>query len=283
MPELPDLAYVVGVIAERLRGRRIAGVAIGDPVVPRVALRGDPAAVLRGQTVRDVCRRGHFVCLRFEVVALVVNPMLAGRFRWLEPGVSRKRHPCLRLTLDGGAALEYWDEKRMGKVYLAPEGDWTAVPGLREVGVEVLSEAFTAERFTALLRGRREQVRVFLMDKTALSAIGNAYADEILFAAGLHPKTPVSRLSPEERVRLYEAIRTVLREGTREVARRHPPLDEKVRDFLKVRGRKGEPCPRCGAKIRTAGVRGFDAFFCPDCRPARRPEFIEWRRGPGPG
>lgn len=283
MPELPDLEYVVGVLEERLPGRRIAAVALGDPVVLRVTLRGDPVEALRGQPVKEVCRRGHFVCLRFEKVALVVNPMLAGRFRWLEPGASRKGRPCLRLTFDDGAGLEYWDEKRMGKVYLIRDGDWEKVPGLKEVGVEVLSEAFTPERFAALLDGRREQVRVFLMDKTALAAIGNAYADEILFAAGLHPKTPVSRLSPEEQHRLYQAIRRVLREAAAEVVRRHPALDEKVRDFLKVRGRKGQPCPRCGATIRRVGVRGFDAFFCPECQPARRPQFIEWRKAPGRG
>lgn len=283
MPELPDLEYVVGVLAERLPGRRVAAVGLGDPVVFRVTVRGDPAEALRGQPAKDVCRRGHFVCLRFEEVALVVNPMLAGRFRWVEAGASRKGHPCLRLTFDDGAGLEYWDEKRMGKVYLVRDGDWAAVPGLAEVGVEVLSDVFTPERFAALLDGRREQVRVFLMDKTALAAIGNAYADEILFAAGLHPKTSVSRLRPDDRDRLYDAIRTALGEAAREVARRRPPLDEKIRDFLKVRGRKGEPCPRCGATIRTAGVRGFDAFFCPECQPARRPQFIEWRRGPGRG
>jgi formamidopyrimidine-DNA glycosylase len=280
MPELPDLEYVVGVLAERLPGRRVSTVAIGNPVVLRVTVRGDPAEALRGQRVKEVCRRGHFVCLRFEKVALVVNPMLAGRFRWLDPGASRKGRPCVRLTLDDGALLEYWDEKRMGKVYLVRDGDWAAVPGFREIGVEVLSAAFTPERFAALVDGRREQVRVFLMDKNALAAIGNAYADEILFAAGLHPKTPVSRLRPEERARLYDAIRTVLREAVREVARRRPPLDEKVRDFLKVRGRKGEPCPRCGARIRSVGVRDFDAFFCPECQPATRPQFIEWRKAP---
>ena len=78
----------------------------------------------------------------------------------------------------------------MGKVYLAPEGAREGIPGWREQGIDILSPGFTREAFDRLIAGRRDQVRVFVMDQSALSAIGNAYADEVLFAAGIHPKTP---------------------------------------------------------------------------------------------
>ncbi len=106
------------------------------------------------------------------------------------------------------------------------------------------------------------------MDQSALSAIGNAYADEVLFAAGIHPKTPCTRLDAERRGRLFDAIRGVIAWGIDEVGRAGRPLEDKVRDHVKVRNRLGEPCPVCGTTIRRVGVLGYDSFFCPRCQPA---------------
>ncbi len=114
------------------------------------------------------------------------------------------------------------------------------------------------------------------MDQSALSAIGNAYADEILFEARIHPKTPCSSLSPEQRRGLYNAIRSVMAWAISEVQKAAQPIDVKVRDHVKVRNRKDEPCPVCGAKIRRAGVLGYDSFFCPHCQAASRPQRIPW-------
>jgi len=164
----------------------------------------------------------------------------------------------------------------MGKVYLTKAGAWTAIPGYGTQGIDILSPGFTRERFEATLGRRRHQVRVFLMDQAALSAIGNAYADEILFAAGIHPKTSCSLLSPEQRGRLYDSIRSVMTWGIEEVEKAAQPIEVKVRDHVRVRNRKDEPCPVCGTKIRRAGVLGYDAFFCPHCQPAARPQKIPW-------
>src|SRR5262249_17818925 len=117
------------------------------------------------------------------------------------------------------------------------------------------------------------------MDKAALDSMGNAYADEVLFESGFHPKTRVRELSDAELDHLHDAIAKVIRHATDEIARRKPPIDEKVRDFLKVRNRHGEPCPRCGGKIRRAGVHGHDAFFCPTCQPeTRQHAIVDWRK-----
>ncbi|HEY7411932.1 MAG TPA: zinc finger domain-containing protein, partial [Vicinamibacteria bacterium] len=123
---------------------------------------------------------------------------------------------------------------------------------------------------------RRDQVRAFLLDKKALDSLGNAYADEILFAAGIHPKTWCRSLDHEQAVRLHDAVVAVMRAAVDEVARRAEPIEVKVRDFLQVR--RKDTCPRCGAKIRKAGVRGMDAYFCPRCQPETRPGLVEWTR-----
>jgi len=161
--------------------------------------------------------------------------------------------------------LRYSDVKKMGKAYLIATDDFQAIPGMQTGGVDVLGPEFTRERFLSLLRHRRDQVRVFLLDKKALDGLGNAYADEVLFEAGIHPKTFCRSLSHDEGVRLHDAIVKVMREAVAEVAARGEPIDVKVRDFLKVRMK--EVCPRCGAKLRTAGVKGMDAYFCPRCQP----------------
>src|SRR5581483_6781398 len=137
------------------------------------------------------------------------------------------------------------------------------------------SPLFTRELFMKLLRKRRDQVRMFLMDKAALASIGNAYADEILFAAHIHPKTFCNKLSPEEAEALYLAIPSVLRHAIDEIARRDEPVEVKVRDFLAVRGRDGKPCPRCGTTIRAVRVGAGDACFCPKCQPAARKLFVD--------
>src|SRR6185437_12709519 len=158
---------------------------------------------------------------------------------------------CFALALSGGQELRYVDDKKMGKAYVVPHGDTSQVPLLGELGLDVMSKAFTREALSKLINKRRQQVRPFLMDKRALSAIGNAYADEILWAARIHPKAWCNTLLPEEIDALHMAVGSVLRAAIKEVARRGAPIDEKVRDFLQVRGRAGEPCPRCGTKIRT--------------------------------
>ncbi len=164
----------------------------------------------------------------------------------------------------------------MGKAYLIPRDDWQAIPGLQTGGIDILSPEFTRERFVSLLKHRRDQVRVFLLDKKALDSLGNAYADEVLFEAGIHPKTFCRSLSHEDGVRLHDAIVKVMNEAVAEVARRAEPIEVKVRDFLKVR--RKETCPRCGSKLRTAGVRGMDSWFCPRCQPATRAGFVDWTR-----
>jgi formamidopyrimidine-DNA glycosylase len=201
--------------------------------------------------------------------------MLAGRFRLAVPGQKDEASLAFALVF-GDVELRYLDDKKMGKAYLIGADDWGAIPGLQTGGVDILSPEFTRERFVSLLKHRRDQVRAFLLDKRALDSLGNAYADEVLFAAGIHPKTWCRSLSHPDAVRLYEAIATVMKEAVAEVARRGEPIDVKVRDFLKVRLK--EHCPRCGGKIRTAGVKGMDAYFCPRCQPATRAGLVDWTR-----
>ena len=275
MPELPDLLHIQDRLTEALQGRTVAGARVREPIVLRYAVRGD-LALLVGKRLASIVRRSHFLVFRFDGLDLCVNPMLAGRFRLGTSGDKDEPSLCFALGFEEGPELRYLDDKKMGKAYLTAPGEWARIPGMQGGGLDVLSPQFTRAAFEERLRARRDQVRLFLLDKSALDSLGNAYADEVLFAAGIHPKTWCRSLSADDAGRLHAAIVEVMREAIEEVARRDEPIEVKVRDFLKVRLK--DTCPRCGSKIRRAGVRGMDAYFCPRCQPATRAGLVEWTR-----
>ena len=279
MPELPDLHVIVRKLAPRVEGRAIREVTVKEPIVIRMLLPGTGGftEALPGRRIESLSRHGPFLTFTLSGGAqLIVHCMLAGRLQIAAGSEKPPKGLCFSLSLDSDEWLRYADEKKMGKVYLVPSGSYEAIPGYREQGVDILSGDFSFERFEKLIAGRRHQARVFLMDQSALSAIGNAYADEILFAAGIHPKTSCARLSPAERRRLYDAVRSVIAWGIDEVEKAGQPIEVKVREHVRVRGRKDQPCPVCGTKIRRVGVLGYDSFYCPHCQPATRAQAIPW-------
>ena len=275
MPELPDLLHIQAKLEERLRGRKLIAERLTSPVILRCLVRGN-LSLLLGRPLEEIRRRSHFLVFRFEGLDLAVNPMLAGRFRLASPEDKDEGSLAFALGFEGAGELRYLDDKSMGKVYLAATGDWKAIPGLDAGGIDILSPQFTRERFVSLLKHRRDQVRAFLLDKKALDSLGNAYADEVLFAAGIHPKTWCRSLTHDDAVRLHDAIVEVMKHAVEEVARRDEPIEVKVRDFLKVRMK--DQCPRCGSKLRRAGVRGMDAYFCPHCQPTTRSGLVDWTK-----
>jgi formamidopyrimidine-DNA glycosylase len=282
MPELPDLVHIAEVLQGAVVGQAVVAVRVGDPVVLRLMTTQPLADAVCGKRIRGIERRGHF--LRFALdgdLLLVVNAMLAGRFV-LSPQPSPRlgRHVIVSLGLGDGQELRYEDEMRMGKIYVASTTQEDAIPGYRDLGVDIMSEAFDLTLFRKLIAGRRDQVRQFLLDKSAIASIGNAYADELLFAGRIHPKTFCSRLAPESIDVLFHAIRQTLDHAIEEIRQRGEPIQTKVRDFLAVRGKARKACPNCGTTIRMVRVGRADAFFCPNCQPADRKLFVDFRNLP---
>jgi formamidopyrimidine-DNA glycosylase len=287
VPELPDLVHVAEKLTAEARGLHVVAARTGDPTVLRVMVTDPFPAVLEGTTLESVERRGHFILLGLgPKVTLAINCMLAGRFQLAPPGEKAPRALGLGLSLAPPGEtkptreLRYIDDKRMGKVYVTPPERLKDVPVLSTLGVDLLSKKFTRDAFRTLAKKRRDQVRPFLMDKSALASIGNAYADEILFAARIHPKTFVRKLSADDIDRLYDKIGEVTRAAIAEVSGRDEPIEVKVRDFLAVRGRAGKPCPACGTTLRSVRVGDGDAVFCPKCQPATRALFVDWSKLP---
>ncbi len=279
MPELPDLLYIQRHLSGSLKGRSIAAVEVKQPVLLRNMLDVPPGEALRGLSVREIEQHGPFLRVGLSGdVDMVTNLMLAGRLQHQKPGEKAEGHLCVAWMLDDGSSLRLCDERKMAKLYICRTADTGSIPRYGTQGVDILSHAFTREKFRTLIaRNARRQVRVMINDHAVLSAIGNAYADEILFEARIHPKTFSGRLSEDETGRLFDAIGSVMAWGAKMVEEAARPIQVKVREHLKVRNRKGEPCPRCGTTIRREGVRGHDTFFCPSCQPPSRKLFIDWR------
>jgi formamidopyrimidine-DNA glycosylase len=277
MPEWPDLHVLRGRLAQAFVGKHVTAVRVHDPLVLR-ATRPLPEA-LTGHALADVAHRGRFLTFAFDDgTRLVVNPMLSGLFDIVPTDTKIRPTTAFALTFDGigsGGSLKdardlrYRDDTRMGKVYLLePGANSASVPALDAQGPEAGALPWSADEFARRARATRRELRNLLMHSDLVAGIGNAYADEILWAAKLHPKRRVATLDDGEMDRLYGALRETLARAVEIVERELPPeLGTKIRTHMNIRGRAGDPCPRCGTKIvRTR--HGLDEMFvCPKCQP----------------
>ena len=262
MPEWPELRVMQERIAGALVGRTVVAVRIGDPVVLRALKPADEMLV--GRTLRSVGHHGKYLVFAFDGIAMTVNPMLAGMFSLLPTGAKVTKDTRMRLEFEGGTELRYRDDVRMGKIYLGVDA-----PGFAEIGPDAGTLEWSEQEFATRARAKRSEVRNLLQDQTFVSGVGNAYADEILWDAKLHPKRRVGSLSPDEMARLYGSLRSVIADGLRQVEAAMPPeLGTKPRGHLKVRGRAGTACPRCGTKIMRRRKGLDDVDLCPTCQPA---------------
>ena len=267
VPEWPDLHVVRDRLEKALVGREITLVRVGDPLVLRSARPVETALAHRRFT--GVRHRGKFLIFDLDKGAIVVNPMLAGVFELADAESKLTRTTALSLVLDDGKDLRYRDDKHMGKVHVLNEAEGTSsVHGFDELGPDAGDFTWNEREFAERARATRREVRNLLQDQTFLAGIGNAYADEILWEATLHPKRRVVTLSDEEMSRLYRALKDVIARGVLQVEEHLPPeLGTKIRDHMKVRGHKAKPCPRCGTPIVKTRHGLDDMYLCPRCQP----------------
>lgn len=269
MPEWPDLHVIRQRLESALAGRAVTASAVYNPIVLRAVM--PMPEWLRGRSLAGLSHRGKFLTFHFDDDSLmVVNPMLTGLFAVTAPGAKRTRDTAFTITFAGDLQLRYRDEKQMGKVYLLRGDDPAkAVPGFADLGPEADPATFDEQDFIRRGRKRHYEVRNLLLDQAFLAGIGNAYADEILFEARLHPKRKLSSLSDQEWSDLARSVRTVIAAGVTAVAEGTPPgLGVKVRSHMQVRGRENTPCPRCGTRLVLRSLGHLETNFCPGCQPA---------------
>jgi formamidopyrimidine-DNA glycosylase len=267
MPELPDLEVIREYLAPLLVGVSVTSAEVRRPVLMRNLLGGDAAAYLVGRSFTAAGRRGKFLVLSFDDgAALVINAMLAGRLRYGQPLGRNRVRDALVLGLSDGHELRYHDAKDMGKLYLTR--DLAQVPTLAGLGPEATGPELTLDRFRERLRRHRGEIKGILTNQAFVAGIGNAYADEILWRAGLYPFRRRPSLSDEEVALLYAAMRAVLAEAVETLrARVGADIHIEVRDFLTVHGKTGQPCLRCGSDISKVTRSRRTTNFCRTCQP----------------
>ena len=268
MPEWPDLHVLRSRIAKAVGGHRVTKVRLGDPLVLRATKPFDQA--LQGRTLTDVAHRGRFLVFGFDDGSrVVINPMLSGLFDLIPPETKIRAKTAFAVTFENGMDLRYRDDTRMGKVYLLGPGQSDAdVPQYSSQGEEAGALGWSADEFAKRAKATRRELRNLLMDDEFLAGIGNAYADEILWAAKLHPKRRVATLDEGEMDRLRGALHATLERAAEIVESQLPAtLGTKVRTHMNVRGRAGEPCPRCGTKIIRTRHGLDEMYLCPRCQP----------------
>ncbi len=267
MPELPELEVVAEVLRRRVVGQTITSVEMlpGSAIVVRDLTHDGFSAGLTGATIASIVRRGKFLVFGLTPpLCLVLNPKLTGRLQLAAPGVKRfaKTHVICRLT--NGAELRYIDQKRMGQLYLTRTSD--AVPDFAGIGPEPFE--LSLDGFRERLRVFRGEIKGILTRGECVAGIGNAYADEILWAARLHPFRKRTQLTADEVDALYRAMQATLREAVEQVrAEMGEQIHLEPRDFFSVHMKTGERCPRCGTPISLVGANQRITNFCRTCQP----------------
>lgn len=273
MPELPEVETIVRDIGPALVGRRIRKVTLSHDDVLRGVTRRRLIRRLTGATIKDVFRRAKHAVLELNAGRLVIQPGMTGSLvvhrRALTP--DQARYAVLRAELNRGGELVYRDVRRLGTLLLLDEREWERYS--RALGPEPLDEDFSAERLAAALRGSRQAIKKVIMDQRHLAGVGNIYANEALFAAGIDPSKPANRLGADEQRRLHAEIRRILAaaiESNGTTFRDYRTGTGEEGNFqleLLVYGREGEPCRRCGTRL--TGTHAIDArisVFCHRCQ-----------------
>ncbi len=271
MPELPELEVVCAVLNRRIVGQIIADVKVvppGGPIVVRDLTHQGFEACLTGAGVAGIARRGKFLIFSFlggaPVQFLAINPKLTGRLQLAAPTDKRLAKTHVVFTFADGRQLRYVDQKQMGQLYLTHTLE--SIPDYAGLGPEPFD--LSLEEFRERLKPYRGEIKGILTRGEFIAGIGNAYADEILWAARLHPYRKRTQLTAEEVGRLYAAMRSTLSEAVEKVQEEmQENIYLKPRDFLNVHMKTGEPCPRCGTRISLVSANQRITNFCRTCQP----------------
>jgi formamidopyrimidine-DNA glycosylase len=275
MPELPEAETIARGLNAAIAGHAVARVRIHRPEVVHPMTPARFRRALKGRRIGHVGRRAKWLAAELDDGCRWVTQLrMTGRFTWSgSSDLRRERHLSLSIALTGpsdGGVLRFFDTRRFARTWVLDAEAWTAIDA--RLGIEPLSRRFTTAALAALLERSRAPIRNVLLDQRRIAGIGNIYASEACFVAGIDPRRPSNNLSGAEVDRLHAAIRSVLRDA---IARRGTTFSD-YRDVLggsgdfqnrlDVYGRAGETCHRCGAAIERTVLAGRSAFHCPGCQ-----------------
>jgi formamidopyrimidine-DNA glycosylase len=265
MPELPEVETVVRRLRQPLIGRVFGDVQVYWERMVQLPIE-EFRARLPGQRVENINRRGKYLVFRLSAGdMLIIHLKMTGDLVVLPAADVLHQHDRVIFELDDGRQLRFRDSRKFGRVYLTDE----AANVVGRLGPEPLDESFTERDFLALFERRSGQVKPLLLNQEFVVGLGNIYADEALFLAGIRPRRRSDTLSDEEKRRLYQAIRRVLKTA---IDQNGASLADEAykggryqEQFL-VYDRPEQPCPVCGSLIQRIRLGQRSAHFCPHCQ-----------------
>ncbi len=308
MPEAPDLQVIKEFLQRTLTGVAVEHARVLKPIVLRSLAASDFSEDIAGRAFTGFWRKGKLLGLELSqkggktigrpstprastgsartdgplsvrpepvegpgsesVRLLVINPMLSGGLQYCDPKERVSAKTFIILSLSSGRELRYFDDDQMGMVYYLRAEQLQAVPRLMEQGPDVLDEPLSLDEFKAHLKPFRGEIKGVLTRGVLVAGVGNAYGDEICFAAGLFPFRKLSSLSPDEVERLWRATYEAPKAAVPVLRRRvGEDIHHKVRDFLQVHGKGGQACPKCGSRITEIRANGRLHNYCRQCQP----------------
>ena len=277
MPELPEVEVARRSLVPHLEGREIVRVEVRAPAL-REPLDREALESLAGARVESLGRRAKYLLIHLsegetgDGRTLAVHLGMSGRLTVAPGDAAIEPHEHLVFHLSSGDKLRLRDPRRFGQAFVLPTGDLAADRRFAHLGVEPLSGGFSGETLQRAATGRRGPVKSFLMDATVVVGVGNIYASEALFRAGIHPKRSVGRISAARWERLAGAVREVLAQAIAEGGTTLLDFSDGegrsgyFQVSLSVYDREGEPCPRCGTPIRRIVQSNRATYYCPGCQ-----------------
>ena len=271
MPELPDVEAIRRyLVSQGLVGRTVACVELGWPRAVRSPSPDEFKAELSGRRIHELDRRAKYLLVRLAGRpdrTLLVHLGMTGTLQLRPAGQDRPEYTRNVLVLDGDMALCFVDPRKFGGMWLVRD----EVEVLDGLGPEPLAEAFTTELLAERLSRRNAPVKALLCDQSVVAGIGNIYADEALFLAGIHPLRRGRDLSRKDTELLHTAIVQSLAAAIGPLTLYYagggqPTYAQQEPERLSMRRSEGEPCTRCGTPVGRVTVRGRSSYFCPRCQ-----------------
>lgn len=276
MPELPEVEVIRRYLDEKLRGH-----VMETPVIRRENQLARPdvksfQAMTAGRVICGMQRRGKYLKMLLDDGSRILFHLrMTGSLVYEPAGRTSDPYARALFPLRDGSLLVFADVRTFGRIYgLRPDESDKVIKGLAELGPEPLSPDFTPAYLAKACQNHHQPIKSFLLDQRRVAGIGNIYADESLFLAGIYPARPAMSLTGEEYQRLQAAVQQVLREGLRDGGttfrnyRNGEGGQGHHQEHLYVCHREGQPCRRCGTRLEKITVGGRGTHFCPHCQPA---------------
>jgi formamidopyrimidine-DNA glycosylase len=273
MPELPEVETIRRSLAPHIIGKTIAGIEVRVPKLRRPIPIATLQRNLPGQRIMDLERRAKYLLWHLDGGGtLIIHLGMSGRLAYNASPQPVEPHTHVIFNFHDGGEIQFRDPRRFGSIDLAAPGELPDLLILRDLGIEPLSPAFTAGSLHDSLQATQRAVKIVLMDQRVVVGVGNIYANEALFKAGIHPLRPGRSLSARESGALHAAVVEILqkaveRGGTTLTDYRNAEGEPGFFQLdLAVYGRKQEPCPRCGREIIRLVQGGRSSFVCEACQ-----------------